>query len=685
MTKKTKQKRPGSPHQEARPAALHGGRHDDATGDDDVDDVDAVTGDVDQEDEVRAHDDSQNSRGGGLPASTRPAVASPTSRGPRRGPSRATSTTSTSSRGRRPSMGTRKSATMVPEVGCNDVSAHYHGPPDLSGVLGQSTDRGTSGPRSTKSQPAALSWEAADALWAAMEDTEDEGLDASTMSDWIAEEGTEGLVEIMKQRREARKAEARAATAQARPRAATRPTAEGTGKATTASNPSRPRAASRPIQAPPRGAAPLDISDLEAENVSDFIAQVGIERLTQLIRRGAVAENQDLEAASRPKTRAAASERLPTREASTTKVTKSTQGSDRRPSSRRVQWPDDDDDDDQSEDLGGASDSSEGQPPERPQPHKPKGRAALGEKSSSKVTAAHLSQPHHPAQRYGRKDITPASFDGRSPWPPFKAEFERCVEYNGWGEFDCRVQLQQALRDGPRQMVWAEGKGDLTYAQLMAELEKRYGPQMNCNQYKAELAARHRRRGETTDQLSLEISKLTALAYPGVWDARNEAHAVDALMRAIGDRSLDFHMRQKHGAPTLAEATAYVKNYEVAHGTAEASDWDATDPPRRKTAKVNEAVLSAVGSDAKDSARDETMAAVLEQLAALSAEMKEIKKCPPWGRERWAASQNRRPIQLQSGETRTCFNCGQPGHLRNDCPQPRKPRQASSKANTVPG
>ena len=152
-------------------------------------------------------------------------------------------------------------------------------------------------------------------------------------------------------------------------------------------------------------------------------------------------------------------------------------------------------------------------------------------------------------------------------------------------------------------------------------------------------------------------------------------------MRAIGDRTLDFHMRQKHGAPTLAEATAYVKNYEIAHGIVEASDWDAADPPRRKPAKVNEAVLSAVGSDAKDSARDETLAAVLEQLAALSAEMKEIKKALPGAAKNGPPAKNGGPSKSQSGETRTCFNCGLPGHLRNDCPQPRKPRQASSKAN----
>ena len=287
----------------------------------------------------------------------------------------------------------------------------------------------------------------------------------------------------------------------------------------------------------------------------------------------------------------------------------------------------------------------------------------------------------------GRKDMTPAKYDGRTPWPAFKANYERCARYNAWDEDDCLVHLQHSLEGGPSQILWAEGVGDYSYTQLMAELEKRYGPREHGNQYRAELYARRRRRGETIEQLSLDISRLSAMAFPGPRDSRTEVLAIDAFMRAVDNSELEFHMRQKSEIQTLSEAAQFVQRYEAALMGVETSSADAFETSRsRKPGKVNEAVLGAVGKTATGAAESE-MARLQAQVAALTAAMEEMRQAqmrPSSATGPMASGQSSR----QGGRSKTategpCFNCNEPGHWRNECPHPKKARLPQRKANTT--
>ena len=87
--------------------------------------------------------------------------------------------------------------------------------------------------------------------------------------------------------------------------------------------------------------------------------------------------------------------------------------------------------------------------------------------------------------------------------------------YNQWSESDQLSHLKVALR-GQAQHVWLESeKCCNSYDQLKSNLLQRFGAQGRSVQFRAELRARRRHKGESLQSLYLDICKISLLAYPG--------------------------------------------------------------------------------------------------------------------------------------------------------------------------
>ena len=270
---------------------------------------------------------------------------------------------------------------------------------------------------------------------------EDWDLDVSRLSDWIAEEGVEGLVKLMRQKRAAQKRHA-AAAAEARQRAATA---------------ARQQAVTRPpLRKETGNVSTIDVANLDASNVSDFIAKVGLEKTIELVRRGvAVIKNKEVGGAAQPRMRAAVPERQPRTGASST-----AEGVSKQPTSRGVLLTDED------EGTGGQGGFSVppkqrplSGPPRLDSSHRPWGHVTpslSGGSLTGEAIARERDGPSFTDWRYSDKDMTPDKYDGRASLEHFMSKFWSCSGYHGWDEEERLAHLQCALEGGPAQKLVTE-------------------------------------------------------------------------------------------------------------------------------------------------------------------------------------------------------------------------------------
>lgn len=118
------------------------------------------------------------------------------------------------------------------------------------------------------------------------------------------------------------------------------------------------------------------------------------------------------------------------------------------------------------------------------------------------------------------REKIPDRFDGRSPWREYWSHFQACWDLNEWTKEEAAMNLASSLRDGACKVlvpkpIDREGRGrGLTIRELVARLERRYGPGELAESYLTELKQRRRHPKETIQELGENIRELVMQAYP---------------------------------------------------------------------------------------------------------------------------------------------------------------------------
>ena len=92
-----------------------------------------------------------------------------------------------------------------------------------------------------------------------------------------------------------------------------------------------------------------------------------------------------------------------------------------------------------------------------------------------------------------------------------------------------------------------------TSTQVIALLQSTFGTKLQAESFQARLKSRHRKEGESIQDLYRDIRRLLLLAYPGENPASVERTAVDAFITALNDQLMEFEV-MKMGPKTLREA-----------------------------------------------------------------------------------------------------------------------------------
>ena len=134
------------------------------------------------------------------------------------------------------------------------------------------------------------------------------------------------------------------------------------------------------------------------------------------------------------------------------------------------------------------------------------------------------------------KDILPDKFAGKTPWTDYKRHFEVCMLLNGWGDVEAGHYLATRLQ-GQALKVLSNLPVDapISYRHLARQLERRFGPGEQAENFLLELRMRRRGRDETLQELGQSIRDLTALAYPELDNTARERLARGHFSEAIDE------------------------------------------------------------------------------------------------------------------------------------------------------
>jgi hypothetical protein len=211
----------------------------------------------------------------------------------------------------------------------------------------------------------------------------------------------------------------------------------------------------------------------------------------------------------------------------------------------------------------------------------------------------------------GASTFQPPTFDGKGTWSVFRRQFEIVAEHNRWSDRKQSTHLIMALKGRAADVLYGIPT-DTTYEETLRALEDRFGDQRFSAAYRCQLTSRTQRAGESLQDFATAIEQLAHRAYPTLPEVHVRREAGRAF--TYGVRDPDIKIQLLLGG--------------------------------EKTVK-------------------EVLGQALELQAVLVAARPARNNTATYGRNRSPPARRREIRRLG------CWNCGEAGHLRSDCPYGR--------------
>ncbi len=264
-----------------------------------------------------------------------------------------------------------------------------------------------------------------------------------------------------------------------------------------------------------------------------------------------------------------------------------------------------------------------------------------------------------------RMAYKPATYDGKTAWDAYFTQFELLSQMNHWNRKERAMQLAVSLRGSAVTVLTnlpASRRDD--YDALTSALRSRFGSEHQAELNRAKLRARMRQREETLPELAEDVERIARLAYPDAAEPMIETLAKDQFIDALQDEDMRLKLRQ--GRPgTLRETLELaleLESYLLASR-------------RTKPAAVREARLEK--SNSAEGKREDSNPLSVELLQQL---VDALQACKGSFSQK---SQGQPSTTRKPGEPQTCWQCGEVGHFRRQCPKKRNTRATTPSSSQV--
>lgn len=257
----------------------------------------------------------------------------------------------------------------------------------------------------------------------------------------------------------------------------------------------------------------------------------------------------------------------------------------------------------------------------------------------------------------------PATFDGKTTWDAYRAQFELLAGLNRWNDVQKATILAVNLR-GPAAAVLTNLPSEhrQNFEVLAAALNRRFGSAHQTELNRAQLRVRMRRDEETLPELAEDVDRLTCLAYPDATTPMHQVLARDQFIDSLPDEEMRLRVRQNRPG-SLTEALQCALELE-SHQLASRH--------RRGAGAVREVHFD----DPKSMERKQMvhLQQLQDEIQKIQTSLKVFQRNPEHGS--YQLEQRRRSRTPVSGNI-ICWNCGKRGHVRRDCREPPTPQSGN--------
>ncbi|XP_062374552.1 uncharacterized protein LOC134062534 isoform X1 [Sardina pilchardus] len=292
---------------------------------------------------------------------------------------------------------------------------------------------------------------------------------------------------------------------------------------------------------------------------------------------------------------------------------------------------------------------------------------SIYEPHKSRARGQNSRSVHHQASSGSEDDydsrervptLRPGQYDGTAPWREFLHRFESCAIANRWTEETKTIQLKFCLvgaagaivHRNPRSAQW-------DYSHLVEEVEMAYGPSSeHAAAVAIELRQRVRKPGESLHILRDDIYEKVSVAYSDRTEREQDAIGVEVFTHAMGDREIVQKLLEKR-PHTLAQAYDIARRYET-------------------TKRAASHVTSLTQAGARGLSERKPCTAVVREgderrEMDIVRAVPEVSFTPTAGGRQRASAPPRGNKDIKWEEIR-CHNCTGIGHMKRNCPSPRK-------------
>ena len=245
------------------------------------------------------------------------------------------------------------------------------------------------------------------------------------------------------------------------------------------------------------------------------------------------------------------------------------------------------------------------------------------------------------------KQVIPDKFAGKISWNDYKPHFDVCRLLNRWDDVEAGRYLATRLQGPALKVLNNIPLGlQLTYTELSAQLERRFGPGGQAENFLLELRSRRRQPRESLQELGQAIRDLVSLAYPELNGTARERLARGHFSDAIDEPEIRAGIFRAH-AVTLDDA--------IQAGLATESFLQA-ERARERSRPVRHARAVESRPVPVPSPVDENTRKEIEELKVNMKHLTELME-----------NMNTEPKPTTWNDV-TCYRCRKQGHISRECP-----------------